>query len=376
MRRPPSLGRVPVAPVPRRPQYYAGATTPCTVGSRRSAPALAGVSSCFGVVPTAFAYVGASVQLPHSYVSSPRPSNRTCRFTASGSHPGSCPSPTEGFARSVAAGAARSPALVRGAHVSPAPTGRRGAATGKAARPFPTAPLFPLSRPPRAATPFASACGTLWTLRTLSGGTRLSPLSTAPSSFLRHSQTKAPSLHPHYQVSPLLRAHPPPCRPKLALAGSRLARAPHRQGFPCCCFLPLPCVLAPIPRRMRVGACVARFPTRQRPSPGKRRVGFRISLFEACSAFTSRSGPQGLPRRPSVDSLLLPASTPSNIKGKGASSQTVRRGGKNRTSCGSTPPIPPLCGANPMDGIARRGALRLANPSLGMSHSPLALGLG
>ena len=91
-----------------------------TVGSRRSAPALAGVSSCFGVVPTAFAYVGASVQLPHSYVSSPRPSNRTCRFTASGSHPGSCPSPTEGFARSVAAGAARSPALVRGAHVSPA----------------------------------------------------------------------------------------------------------------------------------------------------------------------------------------------------------------------------------------------------------------
>ena len=38
-------------------------------------------------------------------------------------------------------------ARVRGAHVSPAPTGRRGAATGKAARSFPTAPLFPLSRP-------------------------------------------------------------------------------------------------------------------------------------------------------------------------------------------------------------------------------------
>ena len=145
----------------------------------------------------------------------------------------------------------------------------------------------------RAATPFASACGALWTLRTLNGGTRLSPLSTAPSSFLRHSQTKAPSLRRRYPASPLLRAYPPPRRPRLSLAGSRWARARHRRGFPCCCFLPLPCVLAPIPRRMRVGACVAHFPTRQRPSPRKRRVGFRISLFEACSAFTSRSGPQG-----------------------------------------------------------------------------------
>ena len=54
----------------------------------------------------------------------------------------------------------------------------------------------------RAATPFASACGALWTLRTLSGGTRLSPLSTAPSSFLRHSQTKAPSLRRRYPASP------------------------------------------------------------------------------------------------------------------------------------------------------------------------------
>ena len=122
-------------------------------------------------------------------------------------------------------------------------------------------------------------------------GSRQSP--PVLSSFRRSSRTRAPSLPPRYRRSPLLRAHPPPCRPRLALAGSRWARARHRQGFPCCDFLPLPCVLAPIPRRKRVGARVAHFPTRQRPSPRSRRVGSRIGVFEACSAFTSRSGPQG-----------------------------------------------------------------------------------
>ena len=217
----------------------------------------------------------------------------------------------------------------------------------------------------RAATPFASACSAFRCLRTSSGASRLSPVSTRPfllpalfpnqgpfapaalpafpattgpsatlpapagprgfqvgacapptglpvlrlpsssgvsepvpelvgsrqsppvlSSFRRSSRTRAPSLPPRYRRSPLLRAHPPPCRPRLALAGSRWARARHRQGFPCCGFLPLPCVLAPIPRRKRVGARVAHFPTRRRPSPIPWRVGFRSVLFEACSAFT------------------------------------------------------------------------------------------
>ena len=104
-------------------------------------------SSCFGVFLRLSPSVGASLTFPLSHVSSPRSSNRTCRFPASGSHPGSCPSPTESPARTVPVGVARSPARVRGAHVSPTPTGRRGAATGKAARSFPTARLFPLSRP-------------------------------------------------------------------------------------------------------------------------------------------------------------------------------------------------------------------------------------
>ena len=184
------------------------------------------------------------------------------------------------------------PALLREAHVSPAPA-RRCRHRQQRSRPGLFRPHGSSAIAARqAAIAFASACSALRSPRALNGGPRLSPLSTALSSFLRSSRTRAPSLHPHYRASPLLRAHPPPCRPKLALAGSRWARARHRQGFPCCCFLPLPCVPAPLPRRKRVGACVAHFPTRHRPSPDKRRVGFRISLFEACSAFTSRSGPQ------------------------------------------------------------------------------------
>ncbi len=72
-----------------------------------------------------------------------------------------------------------------------------------------------------------------------------------PSPFLGSSLSEAPSLHRHYPASPLLRASPPPCRPKLALTGSRLARARHRQGFPCWCCLPLGYMPPSIPRRNR-----------------------------------------------------------------------------------------------------------------------------
>ena len=97
----------------------------------------------------------------------------------------------------------RGPPRASGEHTSPRPRpARRGAATGKAARPFPTAPLFPLSRPTGPRLPSLPHAAPSRTLRTLNGGTRLSPLSTAPSSFLRHSQTKAPSLRRRYPASP------------------------------------------------------------------------------------------------------------------------------------------------------------------------------
>ena len=63
-------------------------------------------------------------------------------------------------------------------------------------------------------------------------GSRQSPGSLSP--FRHSSRPEAPSLRRHDPASPVLQASPPPCRPKLALAGSRLARARHRQGFPGC----------------------------------------------------------------------------------------------------------------------------------------------
>ncbi len=106
-------------------------------------------------------------------------------------------------------------------------------------------------------------------------------------SLLRHPSTpEAPFLDGHYPASPVLRASPPPCRPGLPLAGSRLPRARHRQGFPCCYAFHLPCMPTPLPRRKPAGALVALFPAGRRPSPVSRRVDFRNNRFEVCSAFT------------------------------------------------------------------------------------------
>ena len=113
----------------------------------------------------------------------------------------------------------------------------------------------------RAATPFASACGTLRTLRTLSGGTRLSPLSTAPSSFLRHSQTKAPSLRRSYPASPLLRAYPPPCPARPVPRGRPVGACTPPPGLPVLPLLPSCAHAAVSTPAEPAGARVTRFPT-------------------------------------------------------------------------------------------------------------------
>ena len=107
-----------------------------------------------------------------------------------------------------------------------------------------------------------------------------------PSPFGHRSSPEAPSLRRHYPASPVLQASPPPCRPNLTLAGCRLARAtpPDRASrvasiplFHACC------------RHYPGGTCrcVRRsLPDRCQPSPFLWRVGFRITRFEACSAFT------------------------------------------------------------------------------------------
>ena len=138
------------------------------------------------------------------------------------------------------------------------------------------------------------------------------------------SRTKGPFLHRHYPASPVLRPYPPPqgagSVPHDTTVGQhRLPATP--RGFPCC--------TQPLFRTCRrhypggtVGCSHRSLPQRRRPSPKFRRVGFRIALIKACSAFTARYGlcarqvPYG-PSTPeaSTDSLpprpfrLLPAGT-------------------------------------------------------------------
>ena len=133
--------------------------------------------------------------------------------------------------------------------------------------------------------PFAYACDAS-ELSAPSRGVRRQSHSRRPSSLRHPSTPEAPFLDGHYPASSVLRASPPPCRPGLPLAGSRLPRARHRQGFPCCYAFHLPCMPTPLPRRIPTGALVALFPADRRPSPIDRRAGFRIMCFEACSAFT------------------------------------------------------------------------------------------
>ena len=106
------------------------------------------------------------------------------------------------------------------------------------------------------------------------------------------SRTKGPSLHQHYPASPVLRPYPPPqgagSVPHDTTVGQhRLPATP--RGFPCCTQ-----PLFHTCRRHYPGGTVGcphrSLPQRRRPSPKFRRVGFRIALFEACSAFTARYG--------------------------------------------------------------------------------------
>ena len=203
------------------------------------------------------------------------------------------------------AGAARSPTLVRGTHVSPGPAwrSRRSQRQRRPVVADPTA--LPAIATHRAATPFASACNAIRSPRALSGGPWLSPLSTALSAFLRFSRTKAPSLRRSCPASPLLRAYPPPCRPKLALAGSRLARVPHRQGFPCCHRFPLTRMLPSIPRRNRPVPAFRAYGGSASALVFSRRAQ-RSLLVAACALAES---PQHK-RRPFVIEVLQPMSLP------------------------------------------------------------------
>ena len=103
--------------------------------------------------------------------------------------------------------------------------------------------------------------------------------------FPHPSSPEAPSLHRNYPASLVLRASPPPRRPRLTLTGSRLTRATPPAGLPRVATFSL---LSTCHRQYPGGTdrCFRRsLPGRWQPSPFLRRVGFRITRFEACSAF-------------------------------------------------------------------------------------------
>ena len=84
--------------------------------------------------------------------------------------------------------------------------------------------------------------------------------------------------------------HPKGPVPCLATPPSASAATPTTpRGFPCCTRSLYAHAVATTPAEP-LGARVVRLPQRRRPSPNLRRVGFRIALFEACSAFTARYG--------------------------------------------------------------------------------------
>ena len=184
------------------------------------------------------------------HVSSPRSSHPACGFPALGSRSRSCSRPREAAPAAFRRSCRNRAAGVRQAHVFPdsassfRPSHRRGRHVARARA----------SQPPQrddlglASLPHATPSGVSEPKSGLIGS-RQSPSFLPPS--LRPSRTKAPSLRRHYPASPVLRASPPPCRPKLALAGSRLTRARHRQGFPCCSCARLAHMPPPIPRRRR-----------------------------------------------------------------------------------------------------------------------------
>ena len=129
--------------------------------------------------------------------------------------------------------------------------------------------------------------------------------------FRQHARTEAPSLHRHYPASSLLRASPPPRTARPSPHGVPVEGPhPRRRGFPCCARSPcadmpmflsdrqagqpalrlagLPAyrtkTLSPLPRRNRCAFSLILHSNISLPSVPK--VGFRVSVFEACSAFT------------------------------------------------------------------------------------------
>jgi hypothetical protein len=99
------------------------------------------------------------------------------------------------------------------------------------------------------------------------------------------TRTEVPSLHRHYPASAVLRTSPPPQGARPVPHGLPVGhRLTTLWGFPC--FVRFPCVhAAATTPAQRLGVLLRSLHPVSLPQKG-RRVGLRIVLFEACSAFT------------------------------------------------------------------------------------------
>ena len=212
----------------------------------------------------------------HRHVSSPCSPNPACRFPAPGSPVGSCASHTDA-------------GKIPGGRWSDSPDSSADAAR---------LPLcVPISSPahPRACLrldgiesvrfdSFTYACDASGIIALIAGSRHRH--SRQPSSFRHRSSPEAPFLDRHYPASSVVRASPPPRPARPAPRGGPVGACHATDGASRVASIPL---LHACRRHYPggTGRCPRRsLPGRWQPSPNSRRVGFRMSGFEACSAFT------------------------------------------------------------------------------------------
>ena len=219
----------------------------------------------------------------HRHVSSPCSPNPACRFPAPGSPVGSCVSHTSVLPMRTA--------VAR--HLA-------GIALG-VTRPQPTvAPRFRLAIEPVDASmapdplmvndPLSGSGSSLMHAMPsgISGRIRGNRHchSHGPAPFQHPSSPEAPSLGQRYPASSVVRASPPPRPARPAPRGGPVRACHATDGASRVASIPL---LHACRRQYPggTGRCSHRsLPGRWQPSPYYRRVGFRITRFEACSAFT------------------------------------------------------------------------------------------